>query len=147
MWLNMVTAYLLWLILLILVSGRCTGSKCGWRGAIQWSSAVPDTVLRARSRQQHLRFKGVGPAKVWDITGHGWGWRRWGQWLQADTILLSVHLPGYLLGPPLQSRLWDHFILDRPGGSPAHCHRPCYQTRHPAPTAWYQLPVGVLRCS
>lgn len=141
---NMATAYLLWLILLIrLVSGNRSGSKCGWCGAVQRSSAVPDAVLRARSHQQHLRFEGVGPAKVWDITGQGWGRRGWGRWLQAGTILLSVHLPGCLLGPPLQSWLWDHFILDRPGGAPAHCHRPRHQTHHPAPPAWHQLPVGV----
>lgn len=137
------TAYLLWLILLTLAPGPCTGSKCSWCGAIQWSGAVPDALLRARSRQQHLRFEGVRPAQVGDVTGHGWGWRRWGQRLPAETILLSVHLPGDLLGPPLRSWLWDHFILNRPGRAPAHCHWPRHQTHHPAPTAWHQLQVSI----
>lgn len=127
--------------------GHCTGGKCGWRGAVQWSRAVPDAVLRARGRQQHLRFEGVRPAEVRDIAGHGRGRGRRGQRLQADTTLLSVHLPGYLLGPPLQPRLWDHVILHRPGGAPAHRHRPRHQIHHPAPTAWHQLQVGVPQCS
>ena len=79
----------------------CAGCERGGCGALQRGSAVPDPLLCASSRQQHLRAEGVRAAEVRDPGGcrrrRGRGGKRFPA---AAAALLAIHLPGHFLGRP-----------------------------------------------